>query len=164
MASAIEMGIFQAVALMPGVSRSGSTLLGGVRSGMTREAAAKFSFMMSAPAILGSFLSEFMKLLDSGTANETIQAGVDAALVQANAAVNAAANAGGLGSLFTVESVIGMLVAAVTGWFAIRFMLKLIARIRFWWFAAYVALVGVVVIIFQLTGFAGFPPIAFPAG
>ena len=136
MPSALEMGAFQAVALLPGVSRSGATLLGGVRSGMTREAAARFSFMMSAPAILGSFLSEGKDALE----------------------------AGGLGTLFTLESLVGLAFAAVSGWLAIRFMLSLIRRINFYWFAAYVAVVGIAVVIMQLTGFAGFPPIAFPAG
>jgi undecaprenyl-diphosphatase len=134
--SALTMGAFQAVALMPGVSRSGATLLGGVLGGLTREAAARFSFMMSAPAILGSFLSEGKDALE----------------------------AGGLGTLFTAQSVIGLVFAAVTGWFAIRFMLRLIRRMSFWWFAAYVAVVGVAVLVFQLTGFAGFPPVSIPAG
>lgn len=131
---AITMGLFQGIALLPGVSRSGSTLLGGVCSGLTRKTAAKFSFMMSAPAILGSFLME----------------GKDAV------------QAGGLGALLAPQVLVGALFAAVSGWLAIRYMLKLIERISFFKFALYVAVVGVAVIIMQLTGFAGFPPLSLP--
>lgn len=131
---ALLMGGFQAIALVPGVSRSGSTLLGGVAGGLSRQAAAKFSFMMSAPAILGSFLMEGKDAIETG----------------------------GLGSLFTANTIIGMLFAAVSGYLAIRYMLKLIQRISFYKFALYVALVGIIVIILQVTGTAGFPPIALP--
>ena len=134
MPCALTMGTFQAVALLPGVSRSGSTLLGGVMSGLNRQTAAKFSFMMSAPAILGSFLSEGKDALE----------------------------AGGLGSLFTLPILVGVVFAAVSGYLSIRYMLKLIQRISFYHFAAYMVIVGIAVIIMQLTGFAGFPPMAFP--
>ncbi len=136
MQSALVMGAFQGIALLPGVSRSGSTLLGGIISGLNRQTAAKFSFMMSAPAILGSFLVE----------------GKDA--VEQH----------GLSALFSSSALIGLVFAAVSGYLAIRYMLKLIQRISFFRFAIYVAIVGVAVIIMQLTGFAGFPPIAFPSG
>ncbi len=132
---AVSMGLFQGIALLPGVSRSGSTLLGGVVSGLSRSTAAKFSFMMSAPAILGSFLMEAKDAVE-----ET-----------------------GLSSLINASSLVGVLFAAVSGWLAIRYMLKLIERISFYKFALYVLAVGVAVIIMQLTGFAGFPPIALPA-
>lgn len=132
--SALVMGAFQGVALLPGVSRSGSTLLGGVISGLDRQTAAKFSFMMSAPAILGSFL------------------------VEGKAAVEDY----GLSSLFSGPTLLGLVLAALSGYLAIRYMLKLIQRISFFRFALYVALVGVAVIIMQVTGFAGFPPIALP--
>lgn len=51
---AAVMGLMQAAALLPGLSRSGSTLFGGLASGADREEAAKFSFLMSVPIILGS--------------------------------------------------------------------------------------------------------------
>jgi undecaprenyl-diphosphatase len=131
---AVTMGVFQGIALLPGVSRSGSTLLGGVLSDLNRKTAAKFSFMMSAPAILGSFLAE----------------GKDAVELY------------GFSSLFGGETLIGLAFAAVSGYLAIRFMLKLIESISFYKFALYVAIVGILVIVFQLTGFAGFPPLALP--
>lgn len=135
MGRALTMGAFQAVALLPGVSRSGSTLLGGILGGLTRSMAAKFSFMMSAPAILGSFLVEAKDAIDTD----------------------------GLATLFSVDILVGMVFAAVSGFLAIRYMLKLIERISLNRFAVYLVVVGIVVIIFQLTGFAGFPPLSFPA-
>lgn len=132
--TAVTMGVFQGIALLPGVSRSGSTLLGGVASGLNRQTAAKFSFMMSAPAILGGFLSEGKKALEQDA----------------------------LPAMFSPESLIGFLFAAIFGFLAIRYMLRLIERISFYKFALYVGIVGVAVIIFQVTGTLGFPPIALP--
>ncbi len=131
---ALTMGLFQGIALLPGVSRSGSTLIGGVLSGLSRRTAAKFGFMMSAPAILGSFVMEGKDAMEQG----------------------------GLSSLLAPEVLLGALCAAISGWLAIRYMLKLIERISFYKFALYVAVVGVAVIIMQLTGFAGFPPLSLP--
>lgn len=131
---ATVMGLFQGVALLPGVSRSGSTLLGGILSGLSRETAIKFSFMMSAPAILGGLLIE----------------GKDVAQAQ------------GLSALFSLEILVGVLFSAVFGFIAIRFMLALIKRISFYHFAIYVAILAIAVLIMQLTGFANFQPIALP--
>lgn len=128
---AVLMGGFQAVALLPGVSRSGATLLGGTASGLSRAAAAKFSFMMSAPAILGSFLMEGKDAVETG----------------------------GLSSLLSLDTLVGVVFAAFSGYLAIRYMLKLIQRISFYKFALYVALLGVAVLIMQLTGTAGFEPL-----
>lgn len=51
---ALLMGVFQLFAITPGISRSGSTIVGGLLGGLTREAAARFSFMMAIPAIAGA--------------------------------------------------------------------------------------------------------------
>lgn len=134
--NALIMGAMQAVALMPGVSRSGSTLLGGVISGLDRKKAAKFSFMMSAPAILGSLLLEGKDALESGAF----------AFLADN----------------FVPMVVGVVLAAISGYLAIRYMLKLINRISLNWFALYVFILGVVVIALQLLGVGGLPAISFP--
>lgn len=55
---AILVGATQAIALIPGASRSGSTIMGGLLAGLDRETAARFSFLLSIPAILGSALFE----------------------------------------------------------------------------------------------------------
>ena len=130
---AIAMGCLQAVGMLPGVSRSGSTIFGGVWAKLNRETAAKFSFMMSAPAIVGGLLSEVMNVMETG-----VSLGPDLPAI-----------------------LIGMIVAGVTGYFAIRFFLKLIARVSLNGFALYVTVVGVLVIVLQLTGvLAGAPEAA----
>lgn len=131
---ALCMGVMQAVAILPGVSRSGSTLLGGIFSGMKREKAAKFSFMMSAPAILGSLLVEGKDVLENG--------GME--LLRNN----------------LLPVLVGVALAAVSGYLAIRYMLKLINRISFNWFALYVGIVGVTVVVLQIAGVSFLP--AFP--
>jgi undecaprenyl-diphosphatase len=68
---AITVGIAQVFALIPGFSRSGSTICGGLFSGLTREAAARFSFLLSIPAIGASGLLELPKALHSANTNWT---------------------------------------------------------------------------------------------
>lgn len=123
---ALLMGVMQAVGMLPGVSRSGSTIFGGVAGGLKRETAAKFSFMMSAPAIVAGMLSEGRSVLKGGGL-QLLSGDIPAIAV-------------------------GMLVAAVSGYFAIRFMLKLISKVSLVWFALYVILLGILVIALQTTG------------
>lgn len=133
--NAIIMGIMQAIALLPGVSRSGSTLTGGLLSGLDRKAAAKFAFMMSAPAIVGSLLFEGLDALEMGY----------------------------FAQLELVPTIVGMVVAAISGYLAIRFMLRLIQRASLNWFALYVAILGLVILVLQLTGCPTLPPFVMPA-
>ncbi len=53
---ALIIGLFQAVAITPGISRSGSTIAGGLLTGIEKEAAARFSFLLAIPAVLGAFI------------------------------------------------------------------------------------------------------------
>lgn len=133
--NAIIMGIMQAIALLPGVSRSGSTLTGGLLSGLDRKAAAKFAFMMSAPAIVGSLLFEGLDALELGY----------------------------FAQLELVPTIVGMVVAAISGYLAIRFMLRLIQRASLNWFALYVAILGLMILVLQLTGCPALPPFVMPA-
>jgi len=64
---AITIGLFQALALLPGVSRSGATIAAGLLRGLTREAAARFSFMLAAPIMLGAELLEMLKVMRNGS-------------------------------------------------------------------------------------------------
>ncbi|NLI20171.1 MAG: undecaprenyl-diphosphate phosphatase [Clostridiales bacterium] len=122
---ALAMGCMQAVGMLPGVSRSGSTIFGGVASRLDRETAAKFSFMMSMPAILASFGSEGYKAYKAGALAQT-------------------------GDLTAI--LIGVAVACVSGYLAIRFMMRVITRISLNWFALYVILLGIAVILLQGAG------------
>lgn len=131
---AIVMGCMQGIALLPGISRSGSTLAGGLLSGLDRKAAAKFSFMMSAPAIAGALLLEGKEAIESGW----------------------------FADLALVPTIVGVVVSCVTGYLAVRFMLKLITKVSLNWFALYVAILGVVILAMQLFGFPGVTPFEMP--
>ncbi len=61
------VGLFQAFALIPGISRSGSTISGGMFLGLDRESAARFSFVLGIPALLGAFI---LQVLDGGGGGE----------------------------------------------------------------------------------------------
>lgn len=64
---AIAVGMFQCIALFPGVSRSGSTITSGLFCGLTRETAVKFSFILGIPAILGGSVMEIKDAVEGGT-------------------------------------------------------------------------------------------------
>lgn len=69
---AVLIGLSQVLALVPGVSRSGITMMAGRYRGFTREVAVRFSFLLSAPIILGSSASSFIKIFKGGEANFNI--------------------------------------------------------------------------------------------
>lgn len=120
---ALAMGVMQVFAVLPGVSRSGSTIVGGLASGLTRQTAAKFSFLMSAIATLGSLVFKFKDLISAGST----------------------AFEGGWGA-----AVAGMAAAAISGYLAIRWMLSLIQRISLKWFGLYTGALGVLILYDQL--------------
>ena len=64
--SAVLVGVMQALAILPGLSRSGSTILGGLLSGFTKEFAVRFAFVLSIPAILGAGLLELADVFKTG--------------------------------------------------------------------------------------------------
>ena len=65
--NAVFVGVLQGVAIYPGISRSGSTLVGGLITGLKREFAVKFAFLISIPSILGSVVLELPKAIEAGT-------------------------------------------------------------------------------------------------
>lgn len=113
----LSMGIMQAVAIFPGVSRSGSTISGGLFTGLDRRFAADFSFQMSIPIILGSIVVEGRDALKEG-----------------------------IGSVDWTPIIVGTAIAAVCGFIAIKFMIRVVTRARLSVFALYVALLGVLVL------------------
>ena len=133
--NAVVMGLFQGIGMIPGVSRSGSTILGGVSTGLNKTTAAKFSFMMSAPAIVGSLLMEGKDAVEEGYISQ----------------------------IELLPSLIGIAVAAVVGYLAIRFMLRLIAKVPLSWFALYLAVIGLIFLFLQLSGNTLIPPFAVSA-
>ena len=124
------IGLFQAVALLPGISRSGSTISGGLLLGFRRDVAANFSFFIAIPAIAG------------------------AAILTLKDALTDAPDAGGEGYGWGAI-LAGTLVSFLVGLLALRWLLRLISQRRLIWFAWYCALVGTVTIIWQVVeGFA----------
>lgn len=113
---AFLIGCGQAAAILPGLSRSGTTITVGLFRGLDRERAARFSFLLSVPAILGALV---LALMDLRAGAEPFSAGV---------------------------LVAGLFSAAVTGYLAIRFFLALVRRGKLVWFAYYTWFVGAVII------------------
>ncbi len=111
---AISIGLAQALALIPGVSRSGATLTAGLSMGLSREAAARFSFLMSAPITLGAALWAFRHL------------------------VKTPPNAHYVGLL-----VVGAITSAVVGYVCIAFMLNYIKKHSMTLFTVYRLVLGV---------------------
>ncbi len=118
---AVTMGIMQAVAIMPGVSRSGSSIAGGLFSGVDRTLAARFAFLMSIPTILGSLVLSIKDLSTEG-----------------------------MGDVSVPAVVFGTIAAAICGFFAIKFMIRMISKMKLYIFAIYVGVIGVLVLLDQL--------------
>jgi undecaprenyl-diphosphatase len=107
----VVIGAAQAFAIFPGVSRSGSTIAAGMMLGLSRAAAARFSFLLSVPIILGVTVA---KLPDLGTTEPgTLPFG-------------------------PVEIAAGVLAAGLSGYWAVRFLLKLVQTDDLFGFAKYV--------------------------
>lgn len=119
---AFLVGLMQGVAICPGISRSGSTLFGGLISGLNREFAVKFAFLVSIPAILGSVIVE---------APDAFKAGMDAALAG--------------------PVIAGVVVSAISGLFAIKAMIKLVSNKSLKGFSIYTWALGLAVIIYAVT-------------
>jgi undecaprenyl-diphosphatase len=119
---ALIIGIMQAIAIIPGVSRSGATISGAISRKLDREFAARFSFLLSIPAILGAAVLQTKDLIK----------------IDANEAV-----------IGTSAVIAGTLAAAVTGFFAVRFMIKIVKEKSLWGFAVYTGILGVLVLFDQ---------------
>ena len=113
--NAIVMGVFQGFAILPGISRSGSTIASAMVQGVRRNQSAEFSFLMSIPAILGCLVFE---LFDLGGA------GLDV-------------------SVWCL--ILGFVASAIFGYLAIKLMLKVIKKARFVWFGVYMLLLAIFV-------------------
>lgn len=115
---ALVMGCGQALAILPGLSRSGTTIASGLFVGLDKEFAAKFSFILSIPAILGAAV---VQLKDLSGANIELSA-----------------------------YVAGFIVAVISGYIAISFLLKLVRERSLDVFAFYCWIVGIVILVGSL--------------
>lgn len=111
--SALAVGLFQMLALFPGVSRSGSTIAGGMFAGVRPEEAARFSFLLSVPIIIGAAVFKAPELAD------------------------------GLRDGQTGPYLLGLIVSFVSGYLAIGVLLRIVRRGRFSFFGIYCLIVGI---------------------
>lgn len=120
---ALKIGAFQSLSLVPGTSRSGSTILGGMLIGVSREASAEFSFFMAIPVMLGASAFKIVKFMLAGfvaTKDEILLLSV------------------------------GMIVSFIVSIFVIRFLMDYVKRHDFSLFGYYRILLGIAVLIYFL--------------
>ncbi len=107
------VGLAQAAAIAPGISRSGATISTGLARGLKRDDAARFSFLLGAPIILGAGLLPLLDLIQSGGLSQELPA-----------------------------LLVGFLAAALAGYFCIKFLLSYLRHGNLYVFAAYCAVIG----------------------
>lgn len=120
---ALIIGIAQAIAVLPGVSRSGSTIATGLLLGNKKESLAQFSFLMVIPPILGEALLDVLKMVKGENVT---------------------------GSIETFPLMVGFVAAFLAGCFACKWMINIVKRGKLIYFGIYCAIVGVVTIICSL--------------
>jgi undecaprenyl-diphosphatase len=125
MKDAFIIGIAQAIAVLPGVSRSGSTIATGLLLGNKKESLAQFSFLMVIPPILGEALLDVLKMMKG----EDVMGGIE-----------------------TLPLMVGFVAAFLAGCVACKWMISIVKRGKLIYFGIYCAIVGVVTIICSLLG------------
>lgn len=120
---ALIIGIAQAVAVLPGVSRSGSTIATGLMLGNKKESLAQFSFLMVIPPILGEALLDVLKMVKG----EDVMGGIEA-----------------------LPLIIGFVAAFLSGCLACKWMINIVKKGKLIYFGIYCAVVGVVTILCSL--------------
>lgn len=116
---AFIVGVSQAIAILPGISRSGATISTTVLLGIDREKATRFSFLMVVPLIFGKIAKD---LMDGGL---SVESGISSDLVA------------------------GFVAAFISGWFACRWMIALVKRARLTYFALYCFGIGLAVVLYS---------------
>lgn len=119
--NALVIGLCQAVAVVPGISRSGTTITAGMATGLSRSFAVKFSFLLSLPAVLGATVLSLIKALKEGINTTMIPA-----------------------------YLLGMVVAFVSGFFAIKLVKMLAQKGKFGKFSYYCFAIGILTIILTI--------------
>ncbi|MBF0259201.1 MAG: undecaprenyl-diphosphate phosphatase [Desulfamplus sp.] len=114
---ALLIGLCQGVAVLPGISRSGSTIVAGLFAGVERETAAKFSFLLSIPAILGAELLGIKDLMGSGVSPDI------------------------------TTTLWGAIIAFITGYAALKVLMRIVRKGKLHLFAPYCWILGTVAVI-----------------
>ena len=121
--NAFFIGLCQSVAIMPGISRSGATMIGGLACKFDRAFAVKYAFLISIPSVLGAFLLEVPGAISAATDGTGMSLEVMAA---------------------------GIIVAAVSGYAAIKVMIKAVTDKKLMYFSVYTWIAGAALIIYGL--------------
>jgi undecaprenyl-diphosphatase len=108
------MGVAQACAILPGISRSGSTIATGLYTGINRDSVANFSFLMVLPVLAGAMLLEVLEVIEAGIAIEAV-----------------------------LSLVAGFFASFISGYFALKYLIILLKREKFHYFSYYCWAVGV---------------------
>jgi undecaprenyl-diphosphatase len=115
--NAITTGIAQGFGTLPGISRSGITIASGLFSGMKREVAGEFAFILSIPAILGALV---LTSFDYSVGPQTLS---------------------------WVSLSLGSLAAAISGFFSLKMLLWMVKKARLWVFSIYLVIVSIMILI-----------------
>lgn len=118
---ALSIGLAQALAILPGISRSGATIITGMYHGLRREVAARYSFLAAGPIVVLAGLYSLWKLLAAGSSE-----------------------------VETISLIVGFVASLLAGLVAIHFLLKWLKQNRLYVFAGYLIIVGVGLVIFSL--------------
>ncbi|SET63947.1 Undecaprenyl-diphosphatase [Natronincola peptidivorans] len=118
---AVIVGVFQGLAITPGISRSGATIVGSLFRGFNKELATKFSFLISIPSIGGAVLLEMRDAITYGTGDMTF------AVLLA-----------------------GILASFLSGIFAIRTLINFIKKEKLYYFSYYTWTIGSIIVIFNI--------------
>lgn len=123
---ALMVGLFQCISMIPGVSRSMATIVGGMAQRMTRKAAAEFSFFLAVPTMLGATVYKVYKLVKEG-GMEIIMDNI-------------------------VTLIIGNAVAFIVALLAIKFFISFVTKYGFKAFGWYRIIVGALILVLLMTG------------
>jgi len=107
----------QAISVLPGISRSGFTIAGGIFTGLTREAAARFAFLLSGPVVLAAGILSMMDLANRG-----------------------------MSEIGFPSVAVGFIVSLVSGYLAMHLMLRYLRTRKLYLFAIYLIVLGVVIL------------------
>ena len=118
--NAIYIGVMQGIAICPGISRSGATLVGGLTTKLDRAFAVKYAFLISFPAILGSAVMEMNELFDSSIEPSSFS-----------------------------PILLGKLIAAISGIFAIKAIIAVVSKYSLKYFSVYVWIIGLSLLVYN---------------
>ena len=123
---AFNIGLFQCISVIPGVSRSMATIVGGMTQGLTRKSAAEFSFFLAVPTMAGATLLDLLDLLKEDTSWATSH------------------------NIWML--VLGCVIAFIVGLLAMKWFVGFLTKYGFKTFGYYRIIVGIIIIVLLLTG------------